>query len=100
MEKSWWNISHFRGYGNGYLYVIFIYFLAKKKDFEIFKEKCKDSEFFKNIDSEKEELMIKNIHNLSKKQLIKFSDLCNKKTLTEKETKEFEVLKKKWKYEL
>jgi hypothetical protein len=75
-------------------------FLAKKKDFEIFKENCKDSDFFKSIDSDKESLMIKNIHNLSKKQLKKFSDLCNKKTLAEKETKEFEVLKKKWKYEL
>ena len=54
----------------------------------------------KNISSEKEGLMIKNIHNLSKKQLIKFSDLCNKEALTEEETKEFELLKKKWKYEL
>ena len=75
-------------------------FLAKKKDFELFKEKCKDSVFFKDIDSGKEDLMIKNIHNLSKKQLIKFSDLCNKEILTEEETKEFELLKKKWKYEL
>jgi hypothetical protein len=75
-------------------------FLAKKKDFDLFKEKCKDSVFFKDIDSEKESLMIKNIHNLSKKQLIKFSDLCNKKTLAEDEIKEFDKLKKKWKYEL
>lgn len=75
-------------------------FLAKKKDFELFKEKCKDSVFFKNIDSGKESLMIKNIHNLSKKQLMRFSDLCNKKTLTEEEKKDFEGLKKKWKYEL
>ena len=75
-------------------------FLAKKKDFDLFKEKCKDSDLLKNISSEKESLMIKNIHNLSKKQLIKFSDLCNKEALTEEETKEFELLKKKWKYEL
>lgn len=75
-------------------------FLAKKKDFDLFKEKCKGSIFFKDIDSEKESLMIKNIHNLSKKQLIKFSDLCNKETLTDQEAKELEVLKKKWKYEL
>jgi hypothetical protein len=75
-------------------------FLAKKKDFDLFKEKCKDSDLLKNISSEKEGLMIKNIHNLSKKQLIKFSDLCNKEALTEEETKEFELLKKKWKYEL
>lgn len=75
-------------------------FLAKKKDFDLFKEKCKGSIFFKDIDSEKESLMIKNIHNLSKKQLIKFSDLCNKETLAEEEKKDFEGLKKKWKYEL
>lgn len=75
-------------------------FLAKKKDFDLFKEKCKNSDLLKNINTEKEGLMLKNIHNLSKKQLIKFSDLCNKKTLTDDETKEFEVLKKKWKYEL
>ena len=75
-------------------------FLAKKKDFDLFKEKCKDSVFFKSIDSEKESLMIKNIHNLSKKQLVKFSDLCNKESLTEDELKEIETLKKKWKYEL
>jgi hypothetical protein len=75
-------------------------FLAKKKDFDLFKEKCKSSDLLKNISSEKESLMIKNIHNLSKKQLIKFSDLCNKETLTENEAKELEVLKKKWKYEL
>ena len=75
-------------------------FLAKKKDFDLFKEKCKDSVFFKGIDSVKEGLMIKNIHNLSKKQLIKFSDLCNQQTLTEEEEKEFDKLKKKWKYEL
>lgn len=75
-------------------------FLAKKKDFELFKEKCKDSVFFKYIDSEKESLMIKKIHNLSKKQLSKFSDLCNKETLTEEEQKELDALKKKWKYEL
>lgn len=75
-------------------------FLAKKKDFDLFKEKCKDSVFFKDIDSVKEGLMIKNIHNLSKKQLIKFSDLCNKGILTEEEKKEFDKLKKKWKYEL
>lgn len=83
------------------LYVSYSFvFLAKKKDFELFKEKCKDSVFFKNIDSEKENTMIKNIHNLSKKQLIKFSDLCNKEKLTDEETKQFEGLKKKWKYEL
>jgi hypothetical protein len=75
-------------------------FLAKKKDFDLFKEKCKNSDLLKNISSEKESLMIKNIHNLSKKQLIKFSDLCNKELLTEEEAKELEVLKKKWKYEL
>lgn len=75
-------------------------FIAKKKDFDSFKEKCKDSDLIKNISSEKESLMIKNIHNLSKKQLIKFSDLCNKEKLTDDETKEIEVLKKKWKYEL
>ena len=74
--------------------------MAKKKDFDLFKEKCKGSVFFKDIDSEKESLMIKNIHNLSKKQLIKFSDLCNKGILTEEEIKEFDKLKKKWKYEL
>jgi hypothetical protein len=75
-------------------------FLAKKKDFDLFKEKCKGSNLLKDISSEKESLMIKNIHNLSKKQLIKFSDLCSKETLTEEETKEFDILKKKWKYEL
>ena len=31
---------------------------------------------------------------------MKFSDLCNKESFTEDEVKEFEVLKKKWKYEL
>ena len=81
-------------------YLMSFVFLAKKKDFDLFKEKCKNSVFFKDIDSEKESLMIKNIHNLSKKQLIKFSDLCNKETLTEEEKKDFEGLKKKWKYEL
>ena len=75
-------------------------FLAKKKDFDLFKEKCKGSNLLKDISSEKESLMIKNIHNLSKKQLIKFSDLCNKEILTEEEIKEFDILKKKWKYEL
>ena len=75
-------------------------FLAKKKDFELFKENCKGSDLFKDISPEKEVLMLKNIHNLSKKQLLKFSELCNKKTLTDLETKEFDKLKKKWKYEL
>lgn len=75
-------------------------FLAKKKDFELFKENCKDSKLLKDIDSEKEKLMIKNIHNLSKKQLSKFSELCNKESLNELEQKEFEKLNKKWKYEL
>ena len=75
-------------------------FLAKKKDFELFKENCKNSDLLKDIKPEIEVLMIKNIHNLSKKQLSKFSELCNKKTLTELDEKEFDKLKKKWKYEL
>jgi hypothetical protein len=75
-------------------------FLAKKKDFELFKEKCKDSKFLGNIDSEKEALMVKKIHNLSKKQLEKLTVLCNNESLTDSEKKEFEDLKKKWGYEL
>lgn len=75
-------------------------FLAKKKDFELFKENCKDSELIKSLDKDSEALMIKKIHNLSKKQLAKFSELCNKKTLTDSEKEEFQKIKKKWGYEL
>lgn len=74
-------------------------FIAGKKDFEGFKEKLKGSDFYKSIDSDKEEKMLKNIHNLSKKQLTRFADLSVKKDLSDLESKELSILKTKWKYE-
>jgi len=74
-------------------------FVANKKDFEIFKEKLKGSDFYKDIDSDKESKMLKNIHNLSKKQLTKFGELVSKKDLSDLEKKEVGILKTKWKYE-
>jgi hypothetical protein len=75
-------------------------FLAKKKDFQSFKENCKDSELIKNLDDKKEKIMLRKVHNLSKKQLIKFAELCNKKAFNDSEKEEFESLKKKWGYEI
>ena len=43
--------------------------------------------------------MVKKVHNLSKKQLIRLSELINKKDLVETENKEIETLKTKWNYE-
>jgi hypothetical protein len=43
--------------------------------------------------------MLKNIHNLSKKQLTKFGELVSKKDLSDLEKKEAGILKTKWKYE-
>lgn len=74
-------------------------FNANKKDFEAFKLKIKNSELIKQIDPEKEIKMIKKVHNLSKKQLIRLSELINKKYLVESENKEIETLKTKWNYE-
>ena len=74
-------------------------FLANKKDFENFKEKLKDSDFFKGVDSDKEEKMLKNIHNLSKKQLTRLGELNTKKDLSDLEKKEVSILKAKWNYE-
>jgi hypothetical protein len=74
-------------------------FVANKKDLENFKEKLKGSDFYKGIDSGKEEKMLKNIHNLSKKQLIRLGELISKKDLSDLEKKELSILKTKWKYE-
>jgi hypothetical protein len=74
-------------------------FLANKKDFENFKEKLKDSDFYKGIDSDSETKMVKNIHNLSKKQINRLEELLNKETLSESEVTEKSLILKKWKYE-
>jgi hypothetical protein len=74
-------------------------FLANKKDFENFKEKLKDSDFYKGIDSDLETKMVKNIHNLSKKQINRLEELLNKETLSESEVTEKSLILKKWKYE-
>lgn len=74
-------------------------FKGNKKDFEKLKNDSLKSEIFKNLDSETELKMIKNIHNLSKKEINRLSELLNKESLDENEKNEKGLILKKWKYE-
>lgn len=74
-------------------------FKGNKKDFEKLKNNSVKSELFKNLDSETETKMVKNIHNLSKKQINRLEELLNKESLSESEISEKVLILKKWKYE-
>ena len=74
-------------------------FKANKKDFEKLKTNSPGSDLFKKIDSETEVKLIKNIHNLSKKQINRLEQLINKESLSEVELTEKDSILKKWKYE-
>lgn len=74
-------------------------FKGNKKDFEKLKTNSSESELFKKLDSETEVKMLKNIHNLSKKQINRLEELLNKESLSESEVAEMDSILKKWKYE-
>lgn len=76
-------------------------FLASKKDFLKLKENLIENDFFKNLSSLDEEKMILKIHNISKKELIKFSELLIKeKPLSNEDQISFDKIIKKWGYNI
>lgn len=74
-------------------------YLATVKDFEDAKRSCANCSVFYGT-PEEEVRMLKNIHNLTKKQLNRLAELNSTTEKTDEQQKEFDYLVKKWNYKI
>jgi len=74
-------------------------FKANLKGFEAFKSESESNGFFSTLTEENVFKMKKNIGNITKRQLFRFTELFNKNVLLELEEQDFNKIKIKWNYE-